>query len=79
MDFLRGALKQGKEILIAGRLNKQETLKPAANRPRRLVCDWLREAGIPHWARNTWPRIYCDGEIAFIPGIGNEEWLCFYN
>ena len=76
-DSLRDALKQGKEILIASRQHKQEYLKTAANRPRRLLCDWLREAGIPHWARDTWPRIYCDGEIVFVPLIENKTWLDF--
>ncbi|MDR2173172.1 MAG: tRNA lysidine(34) synthetase TilS, partial [Burkholderiales bacterium] len=70
--LLRDALNRGQEILIASRLHKRETLKPAPNRPRRLLCDWLREAGIPHWERDTWPRIYCDGELVFVPGIGNE-------
>lgn len=74
---LREALKEGKEILIASRQSQQEYLKPAANRPRRKLCDWLREAGIPHWARDTWPRIYCDGEIVFVPGIRDEDWLSF--
>ncbi|MDR0770858.1 MAG: tRNA lysidine(34) synthetase TilS [Burkholderiales bacterium] len=76
-DSLRDALNQGKDILIASRQHERETLKPAANRPRRLLCDWLREAGVPHWARDTWPRIYCDGEIVFVPGVGNEAWLSF--
>ncbi|MCL2297590.1 MAG: tRNA lysidine(34) synthetase TilS [Proteobacteria bacterium] len=70
-DALRDALNQGKEILIASCQHQRETLKPAANRPRRLLCDWLREAGIPHWKRDTWPRVYCDGELLFVPGIGN--------
>jgi tRNA(Ile)-lysidine synthetase-like protein len=77
-DFLRDALNRGHEILIASRLHKSESLKPAANRPRRLLCDWLREAGIPHWERDTWPRIYCDEELAFVPGIENEAWLAFH-
>ncbi|MCL2310178.1 MAG: tRNA lysidine(34) synthetase TilS [Proteobacteria bacterium] len=80
-DFLRDALGRGKEILIASRLHEQEYLKPAANRPRRLLCDWLREAGIPHWERDAWPRIYCDEGIVFVPGIGrgeaDEAWLSF--
>jgi tRNA(Ile)-lysidine synthetase-like protein len=74
-DFLRDALNRGQEILIASRLHKSESLKPATNRPRRLLCDWLREAGVPHWERDTWPRIYCDGELAFVPGVGkNNIW-----
>jgi tRNA(Ile)-lysidine synthase len=76
-DFLRDALKQGKEILIASRQYESEYLKPFTNRPRRLLCDWLREAGVPHWARDIWSRIYCDGELVFVPGIGNEVWLNF--
>ncbi|MDR0250884.1 MAG: tRNA lysidine(34) synthetase TilS [Burkholderiales bacterium] len=74
-DLLHDALNRGQEVLIASRLHKSESLKPAANRPRRLLCDWLREAGIPHWERDTWPRIYCDGELAFVPGIGEgNDW-----
>ncbi len=71
-DLLYEALNQGKEILIASRLHECEYFKPVANRPRRPLRDWLREAGIPHWARDTWPRVYLDGELAFVPGINLE-------
>lgn len=65
-------LDNAQSVVVSSRKDKNETLKCLA-RPRRLLSDLFREAGIPHWARASWPRIYIDHELAAVPDIGVAE------
>jgi tRNA(Ile)-lysidine synthase len=47
-----------------------ERLRLAAARPRRALKALLREASVPPWERLAWPVVYCDGELACVPGVG---------
>ncbi|MDR1529097.1 MAG: tRNA lysidine(34) synthetase TilS, partial [Burkholderiales bacterium] len=68
-------LNNARKVWISGRQNNKEVLK-CAHRPRRAIIDLLREANIPHWARDRWPRLYLDNELAAVPNIGiNERFL----
>lgn len=46
-----------------------ERLRPAAGRSARSLKNLLQEAGIPPWAREVWPLLYVDGELAAAPGV----------
>lgn len=47
-----------------------------AGRPRRPVADLLREAAVPSWERPARPRVYCDGALAAVAGIGVDAAFC---
>jgi tRNA(Ile)-lysidine synthase len=47
-----------------------ERLQPARDRPRRALKAWLRDAAMPPWVRAGLPLVFCDGELAAVPGIG---------
>lgn len=49
-----------------------EKLRPAVNRPRRLLKDLLREAGIPPWQRDSLPLLYVGDRLAWVAGIGAD-------
>jgi len=46
-----------------------ETLRPAAGRAARSLKNLLQEAGVAPWARDAWPLLYVDGELAAAPGV----------
>ncbi len=49
-----------------------ERLRPDARRPSRSVKNLLQEAGLPPWARERLPLVYCGGQLVCVPGIGIE-------
>lgn len=49
-----------------------ERFKPDLTRPTRTLKHLLQEAGIPPWLRERLPLIYCDDELALVPGVGVE-------
>jgi len=46
-----------------------ETMRTRAGGPRRAVKKLLQEHGVPPWERETLPLVYCDGELACLPGV----------
>ena len=50
-----------------------ERLKLAPHRPQRTLKSLLREAALPPWQRERLPLLFCDGMLAWAPGIG---WDC---
>jgi tRNA(Ile)-lysidine synthase len=57
------------EVVVRARRGG-ERFQPHANRPRRALKLWLHEAGMPSWQRDSLPLVFCDGELAAVPGIG---------
>jgi tRNA(Ile)-lysidine synthase len=49
-----------------------ERLKPSAQRPGRSLKNLLREAGVAPWVRERLPLLFCDGVLAWVPGIGTD-------
>jgi tRNA(Ile)-lysidine synthase len=49
-----------------------ERLKLAADRPRRVLCDLLHDAGVPPWDRESLPLVFCGGALAAVPGLGTD-------
>jgi tRNA(Ile)-lysidine synthase len=47
-----------------------ETLRLAADGPRRTVRNLLQEAGLPPWVRERLPFLYIEGELVAVAGIG---------
>jgi tRNA(Ile)-lysidine synthase len=50
-----------------------EYLRPHYNRPRRSLKNLLREAGLPHWERQTLPLIFSGDHLVCVPGIGVDS------
>jgi tRNA(Ile)-lysidine synthase len=59
-------------VEITCRKSPNETLK-RANRPQRTLGDLLREAGVPHWARDAYPRVYQNDRLVCVPSRGVDE------
>ena len=57
------------EVVVRAR-SGGERFQPYANRPRRALKLWLHEASMPTWQRDSLPLVFCDGELAAVPGIG---------
>jgi len=49
-----------------------ERLRLRADRPRRALKDWLREAAIPPWRRQRLPLIYTEGRLAWAAELGPD-------
>ena len=47
-----------------------ERIRLAANQPTRAVKKLLQEAHMPPWARQSLPLVWCDDELAAVPGLG---------
>ena len=47
-----------------------ERIRLAANRPTRAVKQLLQEAQLAPWLRQSLPLVWCDDELAAIPGVG---------
>jgi tRNA(Ile)-lysidine synthase len=47
-----------------------ERLRLGPGRARRPVADLLQQAGIPWWAREALPFVWCGDALAAVPGIG---------
>lgn len=46
-----------------------ESMRPRAGGPRRTVKKLLQEHGVPPWERESLPLVYCDDELACLPGL----------
>jgi tRNA(Ile)-lysidine synthase len=57
----------GLEIRLRG---GGERFRPDPRRPRRPLKALLQENGVPPWEREQLPLLYCDGRLAWVPGIG---------
>lgn len=57
------------DVVVRSRLGG-ERMQLASNRPRRALKSLLQEAAIPPWERASLPLVFCDGELAAVPGIG---------
>ena len=47
-----------------------ERLKLGPDRPHRPLKKLLQDAAIAPWLRSSLPLVYCDGQLAAVPGIG---------
>jgi tRNA(Ile)-lysidine synthase len=47
-----------------------ERLRPHAGRPRRTLKNLFQEAGIPRWARERLPLLFCGEDLVWVPGLG---------
>jgi tRNA(Ile)-lysidine synthase len=47
-----------------------ERFRPDGARPRRPLKALLQEAGIPPWERERLPLLFCEGRLAWVPGVG---------
>ena len=47
-----------------------ETLALARNRPRQSLKALLQRAAVPAWSRQALPLVFCDADLAAVPGIG---------
>jgi tRNA(Ile)-lysidine synthase len=66
-----------------------ERLQLHPRRPRRTLKNLFQEAGIPSWARERTPLLFCDDELVWVPGLGIDvryqgrglvpEWLVSNN
>ena len=47
-----------------------ERLQLHARRPRRSLKNLFQEAGVPSWARERLPMLYCGNQLVWVPGLG---------
>jgi tRNA(Ile)-lysidine synthase len=47
-----------------------ERLQLHPRRPRRTLKNLFQEAGVPSWARERLPLLYCGNELVWAPGLG---------
>ncbi|HKY01260.1 MAG TPA: tRNA lysidine(34) synthetase TilS, partial [Burkholderiales bacterium] len=47
-----------------------EKFRPDPRRPRRSLKKLLQDQGIAPWERDRLPLLYCNEELAFVPGVG---------
>jgi tRNA(Ile)-lysidine synthase len=47
-----------------------ERLQLHPRRPRRSLKNLFQEAGVPSWARERLPLLYCGKELVWVPGLG---------
>jgi tRNA(Ile)-lysidine synthase len=47
-----------------------ERLQIDARRPHRTLKNLFQEAGVPPWARERLPLVFCDDTLVWVPGIG---------
>ena len=47
-----------------------ERFRPDGARPRRELKTLLQESRVPPWERARLPLLYCNGELAWVPGVG---------
>lgn len=52
-----------------------ERFRPDERRPRRTLKALLQESGVPPWERMHLPLLYCDGQLAWVPGLGIDAAL----
>lgn len=66
---IAAAALRAKQVSIRQR-EGGERLRLAADRPERPLKKLLQDAGIPPWLRASLPLVYCDGQLAAVPGVG---------
>lgn len=49
-----------------------ERLRLHERGPRRALKDLFQEARVPPWLRSRLPLVHCDGELAWVPGLGAD-------
>jgi len=59
----------GRRVTVRAR-SGGERLQIDARRPRRSLKNLFQEAGIPPWARERLPLVFCDDQLVWVPGIG---------
>lgn len=59
----------GRRVTVRARRGG-ERLCIEARRPRRTLKNLFQEAGIPPWARQHLPLVFCDDVLVWVPGIG---------
>jgi len=47
-----------------------ERLQPHPRRPRRTLKNLFQEAGVPSWARERTPLLFCGKDLVWAPGLG---------
>jgi tRNA(Ile)-lysidine synthase len=47
-----------------------ERLQLHPRRPRRTLKNLFQEAGVPSWARERLPLLYCGSDLVWVPGLG---------
>ena len=66
---LAGAKLERARVTLRSRVGG-ERIRLAANRPTRTVKQLLQEARVPPWLRRSLPLLWCDDELAAVPGLG---------
>jgi tRNA(Ile)-lysidine synthase len=69
-----------RSLLFAGAVTLRprqggERLQLDARRPRRSLRNLLQEAGVPPWQRERLPLLWCDGQLAWVGGLGVDATL----
>jgi len=59
----------GNELVVRLR-SGGERLQLHPRRPRRTLKNLFQEAGVPSWARDRLPMLYCGNELVWAPGLG---------
>ena len=65
---LRAAAARAGHVTLRRRTGG-ETMRIRAGGPRRTVKKLLQEHGMPPWERESLPLVYCNGELACLPGV----------
>jgi len=68
-EGLAGAKLQQRRVTLRSRVGG-ERIRLAVNRPTRAVKQLLQEARLAPWLRQSLPLVWCDDELAAIPGVG---------
>ena len=66
---LAGAKLERTRVTLRSRVGG-ERIRLAADRPTRTVKQLLQEAHVPPWLRQSLPLVWCDDELAAVPGLG---------
>jgi tRNA(Ile)-lysidine synthase len=49
-----------------------ERLRVEAGRPHRSLKNLFQESAVPPWERSRTPLVYCNGQLAVVPGLGMD-------
>ncbi|HSS71337.1 MAG TPA: tRNA lysidine(34) synthetase TilS [Casimicrobiaceae bacterium] len=66
---LAGAQLERTRVTLRSRVGG-ERIRLAADRPTRTVKQLLQEAHVAPWLRQSLPLVWCDDELAAVPGLG---------
>ena len=65
------SLKKLEQGVVMVRLRQgAERMQPDARRPVRSLKNLLQEHEVPPWRRDSLPLLFCDDELAAVPGLG---------